>query len=85
MGDFIKLHVRLRMTKKLYLIREFDVKHLYALKIRVFKAHKFFTSNSLVLITIRVSVIYQCFHLLRDTPWIIKNHKKNKVPDEIGL
>ena len=35
--------------------------------------------------TIRVSVIYRCFHLRRDTPWIIKNHKKNKVPDEIGL
>ena len=34
---------------------------------------------------IRVSVIYQCFHLLRDTPWIIKNHKKKKISDEIGL
>ena len=34
---------------------------------------------------IRVSVIYQCFHLLRDTPWIIKNHKKKKIFDEIGL
>ena len=33
----------------------------------------------------RVSVIYQCFHLLRDTPWIIKNHKKKKISDEIGL